>query len=118
MSQPWHGLYWIIDVNKPDVTVSKVYFPQDRQIQVHLLRITLCPPEFPAGYYWYGRKKCTPSSPVRWIQELLFAAQMSQQDQDVDKGASKEMQEKVDMSEVDNESGDDNESQEALIEKT
>jgi len=35
LSQPWHGPYWIISRDDPDVTVTKIYFPDDPQIQVH-----------------------------------------------------------------------------------
>jgi len=35
MSQPWHGPYRIISRNDPDVTVIKVYFPDDPLLQVH-----------------------------------------------------------------------------------
>ena len=53
LSQSWHGAYWIVDtcINELDVTKSKVYFPQDNQIQIHMLRVAPCPPEFLAGYY-------------------------------------------------------------------
>ena len=34
LSRPWHGPYRIASRNDPDVTVTKVYFPQDGSIQV------------------------------------------------------------------------------------
>ena len=49
LSRPWYGPYRVIACNDPDVTVAKVYFPQDGPIQVHQLRVTPCPAEFPAG---------------------------------------------------------------------
>ena len=45
LSRPWHGPYRVIDRRDPDVTVVKVYSPQDGQIQVHQTRVTHCPPE-------------------------------------------------------------------------
>ena len=53
LSNPWHGPYRILSRKDPDVTASKVYFPQEGQIQVHQQRVTRCPPELVAGYYWY-----------------------------------------------------------------
>ena len=57
LSQPWQGPYRILQRNDPDITASKVYFPNDGQIQVHQQRVTRCPPELVAGYYWYGAAK-------------------------------------------------------------
>ena len=34
LSQPWHGPYRVCQYLDPDVVVSKVYFPDDGQIQV------------------------------------------------------------------------------------
>ena len=44
LSRPRHGPFV--------VTAVKVYAPQDGPIRVHQSRVTCCPPEFPAGYYW------------------------------------------------------------------
>ena len=35
LSQPWHGPYRIVSHNDADVTVVKIYFPDDPQIQIH-----------------------------------------------------------------------------------
>ena len=35
LSQPRHSLYRIVSHDDPDVTVIKMYFPDDPQIQVH-----------------------------------------------------------------------------------
>ena len=71
LSPPWHGPYHVLARNDPDLTVAKVYFPQDGQIQIHQLRVTPCPAEFPAGYYWYGKKKQSPGRPAKWVEQLL-----------------------------------------------
>ena len=48
-----------------------MYFPQDGKIQIHQLRVTPCPTEFPAGYYWYGKKKQSPGRPAKCFEQLL-----------------------------------------------
>ena len=49
LSRPWHGLYRVDDRRDPDITMVKVYTPQDGQIQIHQTRVAHCPPELPAG---------------------------------------------------------------------
>lgn len=71
LSRPWHGPYRVISCRDPDVTVVKVYAPQDPQIQVHQSRVTSCPSGFPAGYYWYGTKRHSPGRPPKWVQNLM-----------------------------------------------
>ena len=70
LSQPWHGPYRILQCLDPDLVVTKVYFPDDGQIQVHQLRASPCPPHFPSGYYWYGRKKHSPGHIPKWLLAL------------------------------------------------
>ena len=70
LSQPWHGPYRVLSCQAPDVTAVKVYLPQDGQIQVHQTRVTPCPEDIPAGYYWYGRKKHSPGRPPQWVTAL------------------------------------------------
>ena len=53
MSHPWHGPYRVMSKRDPDISAQKVYFQDEGQIQVHQQRITRCPPELLAGYYWY-----------------------------------------------------------------
>ena len=55
----------------PDITVTKVYFPREDPIQIHLNRVCPCPSAFPAGYYWYGGKRKGPGRPPRWVDEFL-----------------------------------------------
>ena len=57
LSRPWHGPYHITSVRGPDVNVVKVYHTQDDGIQVYQSRVKYCPPNFPAGFYWYGGKQ-------------------------------------------------------------
>ena len=71
LSRPWHGPYRVVDIRQPDVTVVKVYRPQDGRIQIHQTRVTPCPPAFPAGYFWYGDKRPRPGRPPKWVDELL-----------------------------------------------
>ena len=71
LSQPWHGPYRVLSRQDPDVTVVRVYSPQDKPIRVHLSRVTPCPSEFPPGYYWYGTRRHSPGCPPKWVQKLL-----------------------------------------------
>ena len=71
LSRPWHGPYRITANEQSDVCVTKVYFPQDKEIRVHLSRVKLCPPNFPAGFYWYGGKKRGPGHPPKWVEQMM-----------------------------------------------
>ena len=71
LSRPWHGPYRVLERRDPDITVIKVYGADNKQIQVHQSRVTPCPSEFPAGYFWYGTRRPGPGRPPRWVQELL-----------------------------------------------
>ena len=70
LSRPWHGPYRVLTKEEPDVTVSKVYFPQDPAMRVHLSRVTPCPSGFPPGFYWYGSKRRSPGRPPKWVRLL------------------------------------------------
>ena len=78
LSRPWHGPYRITECRTPDVTAIKVHCPQDGPIQVHQMRVTPCPVEFPAGYYWYGNKQVGPGRPPKWVERLLSAEKISE----------------------------------------
>ena len=69
LSQPWHGPYRVVTIRDPDIVATKVYFPKEDTINVHQLRVTRCPVDFPAGYYWYGRKQRSPGKIPRWWLE-------------------------------------------------
>ena len=71
LSQPWHGPYRIVSHDDQDVTVIKMYFPDDPQIQVHQSRVQMCPDSFPSGFYWYGNRKHGPGRPSKKIQKGL-----------------------------------------------
>ena len=51
LSQPWNGPYRIVSRDDPDVTVTKLYFPDDPQIQVYQSRVQPCPPSFLRSFY-------------------------------------------------------------------
>ena len=70
LSHPWHGPYRILARKDPDVTATKVYFPQEGHIQVHQQRVTKCPPELVTGYYWYGSKQRSEGKIPQWIERL------------------------------------------------
>jgi len=71
LSQPWHGPYRIMSRGDPDVTVKKIYFPDDPPIQIHQSRVQQCPEMFPRGFYWYGGKRHGPGHPPKHIQKKL-----------------------------------------------
>jgi len=84
----------------PDLTVVKIYFPQDEQIQIHQTRVIPCPADFPAGYYWYGRKRHSPGRPAQWLETLAdvletddtnhLGAKESQEQSELESGAESE----------------------------
>ena len=74
LSRPWHGPFRIISINDPDVLLTKVYFPQDRTIQVHQSCVKMCPPKFPGGFFWYGGRCRGPGRPPRWVLDSHVTA--------------------------------------------
>ena len=70
LSRPWHGPYRVIAVDEPDVTLIKVYFSNHSPIQVHQSRVKPCPPDLPAGSYWYGSRRAGPGRPPKWTEQL------------------------------------------------
>lgn len=70
LSRPWHGPYRITERNDPDVTVIKVYFPEEGAIQVHQNRVCVCPPEMPTGFYWYGGNRKSQGRVPKWLQRM------------------------------------------------
>ena len=70
LSRPWHGPYRVIEKNDPDIILAKVYFPQQRKIQVHQTRVQPCPPDWPNSYYWYGDKRDRPGRPPAWTKTV------------------------------------------------
>ena len=65
LSRPWHGPYRVVAKRDPDVEVSKVYFPQEGNIQIHQSRVKSCSPGFPSGYYWYGTRRKSAGRPPK-----------------------------------------------------
>ena len=70
LSRSWHGPYRVTSVKNPDVVVTKVYFLREPLINVHQLRVTPCPVEFPAGYYWYGQQQRSSGRVPQWLERL------------------------------------------------
>ena len=86
LSRPWHGPYRVTSINNPDMAVSKVYFPQDRQITIHQSRVKHCPAAFPAGFYWYGGNQKGLGKVPEWVQSLLSNGDNSPDSSQSDKG--------------------------------
>ena len=61
----------------PDVTVVKVYFPEEGPLQVHQSRVCPCPPALPVGFYWYGGTRKSAGRVPGWVTTLLENAQQS-----------------------------------------
>jgi len=40
-------------------------------------RVSCCPDEFPAGYYWYGGKRKGTGAPPKWVDNLLNQSENS-----------------------------------------
>ena len=62
---------WTLQDHIPDVTIVKIHFSDDPQIQVHQSRVQPCPSSFPRGFYWYGGKRSRPGRPPRWIEKRI-----------------------------------------------
>ena len=75
LSRPWHRPYRVTSVEDPDISVPKVYFPQDGNIQVHQSHVKVCLTNFPSGLYWYGGRRCGPGRPPRWVKELMESSE-------------------------------------------
>ena len=71
LSRPWHSTYRIIGRRYPDVTVIKVYAPPRWQAPCPSSRVVPCPPELPAGFFWYGTRRAGPGRPPKWVVGLL-----------------------------------------------
>ena len=50
-----------------------LYTSKSDPIRVYLHRVSKCPPNFPAGYYWYGDSRNGSGRPPKWIDRLLPA---------------------------------------------
>ena len=70
LSRPWHGPYRVTHRIDPDLTVCKVYFAEHGPIRIHQSRVVLCPPDFPSGFYWYGKGRHSPGRPPKWVAAL------------------------------------------------
>ena len=71
---PWYGPFRIVARRDPNLTVKKVYFPEDPSVTVHRLRVCPSPDMLPAGFYWYGAKRRSPSRTPPWLQRMLNTA--------------------------------------------
>ena len=71
LSRPWHGPYRVSSVCEPTICVTSVYFPTTEAIKIHLSRVKACPPNLPAGFYWYGGNKKSLGHTPKWVDGLL-----------------------------------------------
>ena len=84
LSKPWYGAYRIVYMTETGVTAVKVHRPGDGTIAIHASRVAKCPPEFPAGSYWYGGKRSGPGRPSCWVDELIDQSSNNAQDTSAD----------------------------------
>ena len=74
LSRPWYGPFRVIARKDPNLTVIKVYFPEDPALTVHQLRVCVSPDMLPAGFYWYGAKRKSAGRTPAWLQRMLSVA--------------------------------------------
>ena len=68
VSYPWHGPYRVVEVTNTGVMAQQVYNSEGDQIHVDFHHVSRCPPNFPAGYYWYIEHRYGPGWPLKWIE--------------------------------------------------
>ena len=73
LSRPWHGPYRVVQVTSTGVVAQRVYNSKGDQICIHRHQVTRCPPNFPAGYCWYGDRRYGPGWPPKGIKRLMPA---------------------------------------------
>ena len=71
LSRPWHGPYRVLSCSDTDVVAAKVYFPDEGHTQVHQNCTTICPMDFPNGYYWYGKSQSRNKPCPQWLDEVI-----------------------------------------------
>ncbi len=71
LSRPWHGPYRVIEVTPTGITAERVYTSTRNPIRVHLRRVSRCPPNFPAGYFWYGDRRNGLGRLPNWIKNFV-----------------------------------------------
>ena len=73
LSRPWYGPFRVITRQDPNLTVRKVYFPEDPPLTIHQLRVCPSPDMLPPGFYWYGAKRRSSGRTPSWLQKMLSA---------------------------------------------
>ena len=101
LSQPWHGPYCIISQDDPDLTVSKVYQPQDGTIQIHQSWVMPWQKDIVSGYFWYGHKKHSPGRHPKWLDQLTRADEGDHGDEEIEDDSPVQGFEAVTQSEPD-----------------
>ena len=71
LSRPWYGPFRVTAKQDPNLTVAKVYFPEDPPLTIHQLRVCPSPEMLPAGFYWYGAKRRSQGRTPSWLQHML-----------------------------------------------
>ena len=74
LSRPWYGPFRVTARHDPNLTVKKLYFPEDPPLTVHQMRVCTSPGSLPAGFYWYGAKRKSSGRTPTWLQRMLNVA--------------------------------------------
>ena len=75
LSRPWYGPFRVTVRKDPNLTVTKVYFPNDASITIHQLRVCRSPDQLPVGFYWYGAKRRSPGRVPNWLQKMFSSVE-------------------------------------------
>ncbi|KAL5481633.1 hypothetical protein EMCRGX_G021832 [Ephydatia muelleri] len=95
LSRPWHGPYRLLSCTDTDVVAAKVYFPDEGHIQVHQNRTTICPRDFPNGYYWYGKSQSSNKPCPQWLDAVLGSVGRPDEGTTDSQQANKELQDQA-----------------------
>eukprot|EP00731_Ephydatia_muelleri_P016088 Em0009g512a len=95
LSHPWHGPYRLLSCTDTDVVAAKVYFPDEGHIQVHQNRTTICPRDFPNGYYWYGKSQSSNKPCPQWLDAVLGSVGRPDEGTTDSQQANKELQDQA-----------------------
>ncbi|KAL5481622.1 hypothetical protein EMCRGX_G021819 [Ephydatia muelleri] len=74
---------------------AKVYFPDEGHIQVHQNRTTICPRDFPNGYYWYGKSQSSNKPCPQWLDAVLGSVGRPDEGTTDSQQANKELQDQA-----------------------
>ena len=73
LSHPWHGPYWVIQRNDPDLIVVKQFFLEQGSIPIHQLRVCVYTLLYlRIGIYWHGINSHSAGGVPGWVEKLTL----------------------------------------------